>query len=317
MKMDISAAGHVPATHNNEYLDLKKYVIWVLATLLPLTVLTITIGILSHSLSIFSIALENATSVMVHIFNIITIIIILRQNSFNFPYGTGKLENFSGFLYAIIVIPITLVIINSAVNRYLNPPATINLGLAQVPLVLGTIRACIFTVWASRICKRYPDHSPLTFSYFISLKLTLILNLSIVAGLLIGLWMQSSGYLAAAVTADLIIAVAVALYMLYSAVGVLVKNFKSLIDLPLPETEQYKILNALVMDFDAYEGIGNIYSQLSGSNRFIQIELHFDKTTTVEEIENLRLRIDQRLREHFSKLVFHLIPLAQKNASDE
>jgi divalent metal cation (Fe/Co/Zn/Cd) transporter len=127
----------------------------------------------------------------------------------------------------------------------------------------------------------------------------------------------SEGHVQAAVAVDLIIGLSVVLYMFYCAIGVLVKNFRSLIDLPLPEADQHKILKALVVDFDAYEGIGNFYTQLSGSTRFVQIELHFKETTTVEEIESLRMRLEDRLKEYFRKLVFHLIPLAQHKPDND
>lgn len=299
---------------DREYLDLKKYIFWVLATLLPYTMITIAIGALSNSLTIFCIALDSGASLVLHTFNMVSIIMILRQNRFSFPYGTGKLENFSGFLYAIIIIPMTLVIINSALDRYLHPPATIDLGLAQVSPVLGAIRACVLLVWISTLCKRYPDYSPMTQSYYVNLKLTLIRNFSMVVGLLFGIWMLSLGHFKAALAVDLIIGVSVSLYMLYCASRLLVRNFRSLIDLPLPEADQYRILNTLIAEFDAYEGVGNLYSQLSGSLRCIQIELYFNEKTTVQEIENLRESLEQRLREHFSKLEFHLIPLIRKNS---
>jgi hypothetical protein len=51
---------------------------------------------------------------------------------------------------------------------------------------------------------------------------------------------------------------------------------------------------------------------LSGGTRLIQIELYFDRSTTAEEIEQLRGMIEERLRGHFNKLLFHLIPLIRK-----
>ena len=295
-----------------EYLDLKKYIFWVLATLVPLTAISFVIAVISNSLTIFITALDCGASLVLHAFNMVSIVVIQRRNSYNFPYGTGKLENFSGLLYALMVIPMTLLIIHSAFGRYLRPPATIDLGLAQVSLVLGFLRSWVLLFWVSRLCGRYPDPSPMTHSYYVNLKLTLIRNLSIIVGLLFGLWLLSSGHFRAALAVDLIIGVAVALYMFYSAIGVLVRNFKSLIDLPLPEADQYRILNAMVADFDNYEGIGNIYTQLSGSTRFVQMEIFFKGATAVDEIEALRGRLEERLKVHFSKLVFHLIPLAQE-----
>jgi cation diffusion facilitator family transporter len=298
--------------HRQEYGDLKRLISWVLATLILLTLLTVLAGILSRSLAISAVAVDAGTSLVLHLFNIITIGIILRQNSFSYPYGTGKLENFSGFLYAALVMPGALLIIVSAVKRYLHPPAAIDFGPAQVMLILWLIRDLFLLFHASRIRRRYPDHSPMTESYFVNMKVTVTYSAAILAGLLFGSWMTSTGRPGIAVTVDLIIAVLVVAYMCYCAAGLLVRNFRSLIDMPLPETDQYKILNALTADFDSYEGIGNIYSQLSGSTRLIQIEIYFDPSTTAEEMDRLRDRIEERLRGHFNKLLFHLIPLVRK-----
>ncbi len=313
---DRTTDGSMTADASQEYSDLKKYIFWVLATLVPLTVINITIGVFSASLAIFSIALDCVASLILHSFNMVSVTVIQRRNSFNFPYGTGKLENFSGFLYAMIVIPMAMIIVNSALHRFLHPPATINLGLAQITVLLGVARSFFLLTWAKRLCSRYPDHSPMTHSYQVNLRLTLINYLSVLAGLLCGLWLFSSGYVQAAVSLDLIIGVSAALYMFYCAIGVLISNFKSLIDLPLPEVDQYKILKALVADFDTYEGIGNLYTQLSGSTRFVQMEIYFKGTTTVAVIECLRGRLEERLREHFTKLVFHMIPLVRDDTPD-
>jgi len=42
-------------------------------------------------------------------------------------------------------------------------------------------------------------------------------------------------------------------------VGLLARNLRPLIDLQLRKVGRHKILTALVMDFDTYEGVGNIY----------------------------------------------------------
>lgn len=152
----------------------------------------------------------------------------------------------------------------------------------------------------------------MTQTYLINMRISTISSISILAVMLFGFWMFSTEHIRIAIVVDVFIATAVAVYMLYCAVAILIHNFKSLIDMPLPETDQYKILNALTADFDSYENIGNIYSQLSGGTRLIQIELYFHRSTTTEEIEQLRCRIEERLRKHFSKLLFHLIPLVKK-----
>jgi cation diffusion facilitator family transporter len=238
-------------SQNQEYSDLKRLIFWVFATMIPLTVLTIIIGIISDSLAIDAVAVDFGASLILHLFNLISIGIILRQNTFSYPHGTGKLENFPGFLYAAIVIPGALLIIASAVKRYLHPTTVIAFGPAQALLILCLIRESLLMFWAVRICRRHPYRSPMTQSYLVNMKLSVISSLGILAGLLFGSWMFSIGRIGMATAVDLIIAVAIAVYMCYCAIDLLVRNFRSLIDMPLPERDQYRILNALVGDFDA------------------------------------------------------------------
>lgn len=294
-----------------EYLELKKLISWVLGTLILMTLLTVVVGIYSDSLAISAVAVDAGTSLVLHLFNLVIIGIILRQNSFSYPYGTGKLENFSGFLYAALVLPGALLIIVAAVRRYLHPPAAIDFGPAQAMLILWLIRDLPLLFQAARICRRHPDHSPMTESYLVNMKITVVYSVAILAGLIFCSWMFSTGRTGIAVTVDLMIAVLVVVYMCYCAIGLLIRNFRSLVDMPLPETDQYQILNALTADFDAYDGIGNIYSQLSGSTRLIQVEIYFSPSTTAGEIDRLRGRIEERLRGNFRKLLFHLIPLVR------
>lgn len=296
---------------SQEYAELKRLITWVLASLIVMTVLTVITGILSDSLAIDAIAVDAGASMVLHIFNIITINIILRQNAFSHPYGTGKLENFSGFLYAAIVIPGAVLIIVSAANRYLAPPTTIDLGLPQALCLLWLLRDSALMIWSIRLGRRHATPSPMTQSYLINMKVTVVNSVAILAGLLFGSWMAARGQIEVAIGVDLLIAIIVSVYMFYCAIGLLVRNFQSLIDMPLPERDQYQIIHALVDNFDTYEGIGIIYTQLSGSTRIIQIELHVDPDMSAADLEALRHRIEGRLRGQFSRLLFHLIPLVR------
>lgn len=299
-----------------EYRELKKLISWVLLSLLMMTALTIFTGIITDSLAIDAVAFDAGASLVLHLFNLICVGVILRQNSFNYPYGTGKLENFSGFLYAVILLPGAGIIIYSAVKRYLHPPTTIDFVLAQILLAGWILRDIVLYLWSARICKRHPAYSPMTHSYLINMKISLIYCVALLAGLAAGFWLFSTGRAGIAVSVDLLIAVAVATYMAYCAMALLVRNFRSLIDLPLPESDQLKILHALAAEFDHYAEIGNIYSQLSGSTRLIQIELYVNGDVTAQAIEQLRDRLEKRLQGQFSTLMFHLIPLVRTTAGD-
>jgi len=310
MKKISTGSNLVVSPQNQEYHDLYRFIAWLIGTSLPVTTMVIMLGIWSGSLTIIAITIDYGLALFVHIMSLITLGIILRQNTFKYPYGTGKLENFAGFLYGVCIIPLAIAVLIAAVKRYLNPPETINLGLAPLFLV-AIIRLAVFAIWVTHLGRKYPHHSPLLQAYYIDYRAAFVNETAIFCGLIFGLVVANMGDLRVAIIIDMIIAALIALYLLYNGCRLIVRNVRSLIDLPLEEKFQYKILNCLTKEYEAYAGVGTVYTRMSGTTRLVQIELHFDKNTTIKEIEDLRQRIEKRLREQGDKVVFHLIPRCQ------
>jgi len=108
---------------------------------------------------------------------------------------------------------------------------------------------------------------------------------------------------------DPLISLIISGYMLYIGIRLSVENFKTLIDFPLPEEDQLKIIKILAKEYEQYENLGNIYTRLSGKKRFIEIELYLDQEWTLKQIQELRNRLESALQEQFPTLQFALIPL--------
>lgn len=310
----MSETGHGTTTTlekaaSNESMDLKQIVDWSICSLLPLTALTIIFGVMSDSLTIYTIAFDSGLSLLGHFFNYASIRTIIRQNTFQYPYGTGKLENFSSFFYGSLVIPTALFFLFSAYSRFTHPPVAIHFGLTQVPIIPSIIRSIWLMFWITRLIRRHSLDSPMMHSYFVNFKITLVSDIAVSAGLLFALIMSLFDFHTLALSVDSALSAGIALYMLYNGINLTVRNFKSLIDLPLPEEDQLKILNALTLEFDAYENIGNIYTRFSGKKRLIQVELFFKAETPLSELEDLRNRISGHLKKHFEEMEFHMIPL--------
>lgn len=311
------AASESTADHESfEYIELKRFILWMLWSMVLQIIFTVGFQIFSGSLTLGAVLIESTASLLLHVFNLIIIRIILRHNPFSHPYGTGKLENFAGFLYAILAIPGGLWILVSAYNTCIGPLQVVNLGFAAVPMFIFLIRAYCLFLFVRRIAQRQSQPSPMTIAYVVNMKVTTISDAMMLLGLLIGYVVSLTKNSGIAIYFDVGIALFIGLYMLYSAVQVLLANFKSLVDMPLPEQDQLIILQALTAHFNAYEDIGNIFSQLSGSTRLIQIELYVKPGTTAKEINQLMNNIQKHLKHHFEKMVFHLIPLLKEDARE-
>jgi cation diffusion facilitator family transporter len=293
-------------------IELKKLVDQTLYSMIPLMILYLAIGALSNSMTILAVAFDYGLSLIVQLFAYKSIRTIIKSDLFKFPYGTGKLENFSAIVYGALAIPVALFIIYSSITRFILPPA-IAIGIAQIPLIPNLVRSLYLFEKARRL-NRVSD-SPMVKSYYVNFKVTAIVNTSILASLSVVFVLASLGQSWIALIVDPAVSVILGIYMLLCGASLTIGNFKVLIDFPLPEADQLKIMAVLTREYSSYENIGNIYTRFSGKTRFVEVELYFKKERSLAEIAALKQEIENQLREHFNDLRFVLIPLREPEPS--
>lgn len=296
----------------NDLLDeLEKLSRIALLALLPLTAAFILTGYLANSLTIGSMALENGASIIVQLFAFQSIRAMRSADPIRFPHGTGKLENFSGFLYGALTIPTACYILFHAVQNLLNPADHVAFGLAQLPLIPSLLVNIYIFRFARRLRRR--SDSPLVESYLIDYRVAVWFDVIVILAMAAGLVLNHLGAQAYAAYIDPAFSFGIALYMLRAAVGQLLSNFRVLIDLPMPEPDQLQIMRVLAEEFDAYEQLGSIRTRRSGAQRFVEVELYFGSSVDVRSISALNTRMQQKLRATLGdvKLVILVMELAE------
>lgn len=89
-----------------ELKGLKRISEFTLGTSLIITPLSIIFSQLTGSATLLVYFIWAAAAIAVKLFALISIRIIIRENQFMFPYGSGKLENFSSFFFGFTIIPL-------------------------------------------------------------------------------------------------------------------------------------------------------------------------------------------------------------------
>ena len=154
-------------------------------------------------------------------------------------------------------------------------------------------------------------------SYYVNFKVSTIIDISVLTSLSVVLLLVNLGHGYIAYVIDPTVSSLIGAYMLFCGVTLTIGNFRVLIDFPLPEADQLKIMAILAQEYSGYENIGNIYTRFSGKTRFIELELYFRKDLSLEEITNQGQRIESLLRQHFRDLRFVLIPLYEQVSSEQ
>lgn len=298
------AAGHAESDVLLE--KLSRLSSQALITLVLLTAVFMVTAYLSNSLTIKSNMLGCAISLAVQLFTYEIIRVMRNSNSIRFPYGSGKLENFSGFLFGALKTPVSLFIIFEAVERLIHPPTDISFTIAQLPIIPSLLRSFYFYSYAKRI--RTEFESPIAEQFEVDQKISIYFYIYVMLAMGLGFILKEVGLDSLAVYVDPLFSLGVAIYSLRAGVGQLLKNFRILVDLPIPESEQIQVVKALASEFDNYESVGRIYTRRSGTTRFVAVELFFGGGVTVAEIDSLSSRLEGKLLGSLSGIRLHVIP---------
>jgi len=79
--------------------------LWGYFSLFPLSAMFIVTEALLHSSAMVVCSVLSAISITVQSFSIYALRQVLQQETFRFPYGAGKLEDFSAFLCGVLFVP--------------------------------------------------------------------------------------------------------------------------------------------------------------------------------------------------------------------
>jgi divalent metal cation (Fe/Co/Zn/Cd) transporter len=293
-----------------EFLQIKRLTSLGFFSIIPLAALYLTISYLSGSLTILAVTFDCGLSLAVYVSLYATMRILEKQNIFKFPSGPGKLENFSAFLYGSLVIPASLYILGSSIGRFLHPPESISLGISQLPLIPSVIRT-LWLLWLTlRLRRESRSDSPTLNLYCNAYRADAWFNTGVAVALAAAFLLDRLGYRALAYMLDPAISALLSVNYLRVGIAQVLTNFRALVDLPLAEEDQLKILAILTQEFHHFDDVGNIRTRASGKNRLIEIEIYFSPSHSFVEIMAVRDRLESGLRTHFTDLEFGMIPLA-------
>ena len=290
-------------------LELQNYVRCIVWSLIPVTGAYIYGAVASNSLSVAALAIQCGVSFIADIFILIAMRSIVNSNIFSFPYGTGKLENFIGFLTGTLMLPTAVMIYISTAKSLLSGNHEVHFELTQIGMMPGLVRDASLLFWSKKLIRKSKSPSPMVQSFVVSYQVSVIVTTVSVLSMLLALWLTRTRHGHLGVMIDLALAAALATYMLVNAVILIKTNFRSLIDLPLAESDQLKILKVLTGHYDFFDNLGVIYTRTCGSKKIVEIELYFKQDTSIQEIGLLAERFHAQFNKLFADFDFRLIPV--------
>lgn len=214
-------------------------------------------------------------------------------------FGHGKAESLASLAQSAFIAGSALFLLLNGIERLSSPRPLHDEALGLVVTVVVIIFTLLLTGFQSYVIKK--TDSPAIKADRLHYQTDLYMNITILISLALTAW----GFL----YADSLFAIAIALYILYSAAVMFYEAVQLLLDRSLPEEEVEKI-KSLASNLPGSLGFHDLRTRRSGGTRFIQLHLEFPQHLPLNEVHDISDVLEEGLKKEFpgADVIIHQDP---------
>jgi cation diffusion facilitator family transporter len=271
-----------------------------------LIAMKLAVGILSGAVSIISEAVHSLMDLAAAVMAFFSIRIAGRPADPEHPYGHEKVENVSGVIEALLIVVAAVLIVTESVKKLLAGEGVQNLELGiAVMIVSGIVNIAV----SKRLYKVAREEDSVALEAdALHLKTDVYSSLGVACGLLALVILERVFHQAWAVLLDPVVAILIALFILWEAWGMVRKAFAPLIDASLSGEE----LAALRLIIEAKPGIEahELRSRRAGGVKHIDFHLAVPAEMNVEAAHGLCDELEREIEVALpnSRVLIHVEP---------
>ncbi|MBI4646732.1 MAG: cation transporter [Bacteroidia bacterium] len=261
-----------------------------------LIILKLLAGFLSNSVSIISEAIHSSLDLIAALITFFSVKVSDNPADKEHPYGHGKIENVSGVIEAILIFIAAVWIIYEAIKKLIEPevPESLLLGIC-IMFISGVIN---FFVSKKLYYVAKKTESVALEADALHLKTDIYTSLGVGVGLVL-IWVTKITWL------DPVIAMLVALFILYEAFRLLKKAFLPLLDTSMSDNDIQHIKNILdKMDIKYHD----LKTRTAGNYKYLDFHMNVNPGDNIDNIHNLCDNIENQLNKEFKNLNINIHP---------
>ncbi len=287
--------------HDHSAVAASRIAALSLAVTAGLLVLKLGAAIASNSVAVLSDAVDSGADLVGGMAALLSVRISRWPADPQHPYGHGKVEAVSASVAAAIIAIGGIVVTVQAVRRLLGDEPEIDVGIGLAVMVIAAGANLVM----SRLMKREAE---LSGSMALTAEAThLLTNVvqagAIIAGLLLVLITDEPAF-------DAIVALVLAGYMAWTAVGLVRSALSEVMDEALPEDEQAAIVAVLDLHKDEILSYHRLRTRRAGATRHVDMHLAFEPGRTIEDVHQVADHISDDIQQALpgSVVVIHTEP---------
>jgi len=274
--------------------SLKKFIYLAIVAAVATISLKLFAYSLTGSVGLFSDALESCVNLIAAVVALFMITLAEKPADEEHAFGHNKAEYFSSAIEGGLIVLAAFSIIWSAIPRLLNPQPLENIGIG---LLVAVGASGINLVVGLILVKNGRKNNSITLE---ADGKHLMTDVYTSAGVLIGIGLvKLTGWLAL----DAIVAIGVAINILWAGFQLMRRSALGLLDSGIPEDERLKVIQVLEklksqnVDFHA------LLTRQAGQRKFISVHVLMPGQWTIQECHDILEKVEKDIRELFDSPV--------------
>ena len=268
----------------------KKAIRLSIVTAASLAILKFIFGISTQSMAVLASAVDSLMDVLVSNVNLISLMEASKPADSDHAYGHGKIESLAGLFQSLIISASGIYLIYESAARLIHGEVITHIGIAVWVMAISIV-ATFFLIRQLKSVAFKTD-SIIVGTESLHFTTDLMSNLGVIIALLlvrvtgVHFW-------------DLLIALAIAAYVLKQSLSILRTSIDELIDRALPEEIQ-KEIRETISGFDKrILGFHNLRTRKIGDKKFIDFHVEIDKSLSFQKAHDLTEDLIEMLKAKF------------------
>jgi len=277
-----------------------------------LVLIKLTIGVLSGSIAVLASAIDSLLDLTVSLFNYFALHNSEKDPDEQFHFGRSKLEPLAAVIEGTIVSLSALFILFEAIGKIIHTEPMRYMSESIMVMLISLVITAALVYFLSYVAKK--TNNMVIRADALHYKTDLFSNGAVLFALVA---VHYSGI----ELIDPILGIAIAIYMIYSAIPIIKEGILMLLDVSLPKEDVEKIKNIIESE-PQVTGYHYLRTRISGSHVFISVHIVFNVSISLYDAHVIADRVELKIKELFDEdkklhILIHMDPYDDKDINDE
>ena len=277
-----------------------------------LVLIKLTIGVLSGSIAVLASAIDSLLDLTVSMFNYFALHNSEKDPDEQFHFGRSKLEPLAAVIEGTIISLSALFILYEAIAKIIHSEPMRYMGESITVMVISLVITGALVYFLSYVAKK--TNNMVIRADALHYKTDLFSNGAVLVALVA---VHYSGI----ELIDPILGIAIAIYMIYSAIPIVKEGVLMLLDVSLPKEDVDKI-KAILEAEPEITSYHYLRTRISGSHIFISVHIVFNVSISLYDAHVIADRVELKIKDLFDEdkklhILIHMDPYDDKDINEE